>query len=270
MEKLTEKLANDLFPDNLVLCGYRGSYAQNTYIPNNDPNSIDDIDLMAVYIAPPEYYVGLGGNHFTFNEKTEHYAGAVERFIGPWDVVSYEIRKFVNLLLKSNPNVLSLLWIRDEHYLDADLCFYGKMLVNNRDIFASKLAYYSFTGYANEQLKRMTRFRKEGYMGAKRAALVRKYGYDPKNASHLIRLLKMGIEYLQTGELKIFRTDDAEMLKDIKTGKWSLERVKKEAKLLSNIAKASLSKSPLPAEPDEKKAEEILMTILYDYLISDL
>lgn len=266
MERLTEELKKQLFPNNTILCGYRGSLAQNTYIPNNNPNSIDDIDLMSVYIAPVEYYIGLGDDNFTFNGKTERYSGAIERFIGPWDTVSYEFRKFVKLLLNSNPNVLSLLWINDEHYINSDLCFYGKMLLNHRDIFVSKKAYHAFTGYAYAQLKKMSSFTKQGYMGAKRKALVRKYGYDTKNAGHLIRLLQMGIEYLQTGELTIFRVDDAEILKEIKTGKWSLERVKKEAEKLFKAAEIAFATSTLPELPDYDKAEELVTTILYDYI----
>ena len=256
---------DNLFPNNLILCGYRGSFAQNTYIPNRDPDSIDDIDLMGVYLAPPEYYIGLG---FT-NRTDKRYNKSVERFIDCWDAVSYEMRKFVRLLLKSNPNVLSLLWIKDEHYFPIIPCPYkefGKMLVDNRDIFVSKNAYEAFVGYAEEQMKKMTHFKKEGYMGEKRKNLVKKYGFDIKNAGHLIRLLKMGIEYLNDGKLNVFRTDDVDMLIDIKTGKWSLEKVKKEADILFDAAKDAYEKSPLPEKPDAEKAEELVMTIIKSYL----
>ena len=50
-------------------------------------------------------------------------------------------------------------------------------------------------------------------MGEKRKAIVRKYQYDVKNAAHLIRLLRMGIEFLETGELRVFRAMDAEELR---------------------------------------------------------
>jgi hypothetical protein len=42
-----------------------------------------------------------------------------------------------------------------------------------------------------------------------RAALERSHGYDTKHAMHLIRLMRMGLEALQTGELRV-RRDDAE------------------------------------------------------------
>lgn len=256
MKNLNENMKRKLFPENLILCGYRGSYAQNTYIPNSNPNSIDDIDLMGVYLAPAEYYIGLG--------KGKVYKKSFERFINEWDAVSYEIRKFVNLLLNSNPNVLSLLWIKDEHYIVKTEA--GQALVDLKHSFASKKAYDSFTGYAYSQLKKMTAGKCEGYMGEKRRLLVEKYGYDTKNASHLIRLLTMGIEFLETGRLNIFRTHDVEKLKDIKTGKWSIEEVKKEAELLFEHAKDAKEESILPNKPNYAKVEETLKNILFSYL----
>lgn len=260
----------NLFPDNLVLCGYRGSYAQNTYIPNTNPNSVDDIDLMGVYLAPPEYYIGLAKDKFVWKDHVEKYSAAVVKFEGPFDVVSYELRKFVNLLLKSNPNVLSLLWIKDEHRLESVFGPYkqfGDMLIKNRDIFSSKIAYESFTGYAHDQLKKMTAYSKKGYMGEKRAKLVEKYGFDCKNSSHLIRLLRMGIEFLLKGELHIYRTHDADMLKEIKTGKWTLDEVKTEASKLFKIAENAYKNSTLPEEPNYEKAEEIVSTIIKSHIL---
>lgn len=36
---------------------------------------------------------------------------------GPYDCVFYEIRKMVSLLLNCNPNVLSLLWLKDNQLI---------------------------------------------------------------------------------------------------------------------------------------------------------
>jgi len=53
----------------------------------------------------------------------------------------------------------------------------------------------------------------------KRRELVRRLGYDAKNAAHLIRLLRMGIEFLTEGTLHVERVDAPELL-DIKHGAW--------------------------------------------------
>jgi len=266
MKTIPEELKNKLYPEDTVLLGFRGSYAQNTYIPNTDPNSVDDTDLMSVYLAEPEYYTGLGDKFFTFDGKTEDYTSAVERFINEWDVVSYEIRKFFQLLLKSNPNVLSLLWIKDEYHFPTKFGWYGKLILENKHIFSSKIAFVAFIGYAQGQLKRMTHHAHMGYMGDKRKKLVEKYGYDTKNAAHLIRLMHMAIEFLNTGELNVFRTTDYDMLRDIKLGKWELDAVKNEANKLFDLANIAKENSPLPDYPDREKAGLILRYIIEDYI----
>lgn len=240
----------------LILCGYRGSISHGTYIPDTAPDSVDDIDIMGVYLAPPKFYIGLG--------RGRRYQKAIEHLHGKYDVVYYELRKFANMFLNSNPNVLSLLWLDEPHYLR--ITEQGQLLIDVRDAFLSKRRIYkAFTGYAYGQSKKMTHFNKQGYMGAKRKKLVERFGYDVKNACHLIRLLRMGIEILETGKINVFR-EDADELKDIKTGKWTLEEVKKESTILFEAAKDAFANSVLPDEPDIEKVENVVIKILLDYV----
>jgi hypothetical protein len=131
-------------PDGTILLGYRGSIAHNMYVPNSDPNSIDDIDLMGVVIAPLECYFGLS----EYGSR-----GTKEYKQGPYDCVYYEIRKAVSLLLQGNPNIVSLLWLRPEHYLS--MTDAGRRLVAARELFTGKHAYNAFAGYAYAQLLKM-------------------------------------------------------------------------------------------------------------------
>ena len=163
-------------------------------------------------------------------------------------------------MLKGNPNVLSTLWLDDRYILKSSLA-YG-VLRDNRDIFASKQAYHSFCGYAHSQFKKMTAFNFEGYMGAKRKSLVEKYHFDVKNAAHLIRLLRMGIEFLTEGELYVERKLDAGELLSIKRGEWSLDKVKAEADKLFKLCEGAYIRSPLPNKPDFEKANEIVEDII--------
>jgi predicted nucleotidyltransferase len=252
MKEMTPEQRKELFPENLILMGYRGSIAHNMYMPNTDPNSVDDVDLMGVFMAPVDHYIGI-------NRVKE----TRERFIEKWDVVNYEFMKFVRLLINSNPNVLSLLWLRENHYLFRN--DYGNALIQNRGLFVSKKAYHSFTGYAYAQLKRMTHSQKEGYMGEKRKQLVEKYGYDCKNAAHCIRLLKMGMEFLLEGRLNVFR-EDAPWLLEIKRGEWSLEDVKTEASRLFKLADEAYVRSTLPAEPDYDTINSLVKSIVLHYV----
>jgi uncharacterized protein len=310
LKNLSPELTGKLLPENLILLGYRGSIAHNMFTPQNDPNSIDDKDLMGVYVAPLGHYLGFGRDEVK------------EEFINEWDSVCYEVRKFIGLLLKCNPNVLSLLWIDEQHIIYQHKL--GRLLRENREIFVSKEAYHSFNGYAYSQFKRMTHFNQEaqaemtaleneiarhgidynephatqeqrdfvipggefsgqklgllldryngikrkyfsgGYMGSKRRELVRRIGFDAKNAAHLIRLLRMGIEFLVEGELHVARAD-AENLLEIKRGEWSLERVKEEAERLFKLAEEAYVRSSLPVKPDTQKAEKLCMEIIGQY-----
>ena len=259
-KEIPKEVPKEMLVDNLILLGYRGSVAHNMYIPNTDPNSIDDVDIMGIFLAPKNFYIGLGQHR---SSQTKELSKEIKGIT--WDCVYYELQKFVKLILKGNPNVLSLLWIKPEHYFLVSE--FGKTLLKNRENFLGKKAlYYSFTGYANGQLKRMIHFKTKGYMGEKRKHLVEKYGYDTKNAAHLIRLLLMGIELLKTGKLKVFRDQDAQTLLDIKTGKWTLKEVKSYANILFRDTKTAYKESTLPEEPNYITAESIVMNILINYL----
>lgn len=118
---------------------------------------------------------------------------------------------------------------------------------------------------AAKLIARMRYFHKKGenlaYMGEKRKQLVLELGADFKNLAHMVRLLRMCIEYLKTGEMRVERPD-AQELRDIKTGKWPLEQVQKLGADLFQEAKAAYETSTLPDEPDRRGADRMLTTAL--------
>lgn len=248
---LPKDIANrPILKDWCILLGYRGSISHGTYKSSKDPNSIDDKDAMGICIPPVDYYYGL-------NTHTIH-KGTKEIKEGIWDIVVYEYRKAIRLLEKGNPNLLSILWLDPEYYIDITEA--GQLLIDNRDLFVGKHVYHSFVGYANGQLHRMTHAACKGYMGDKRKRLVEKYGYDTKNAAHLIRLLRMGIEFLVDGELHVLR-QDAQQLLEIKAGKWSLEKVKAEAEKLFGMARIAYIQSTLLVKPDHEKISQLCVDV---------
>jgi len=108
------------------------------------------------------------------------------------------------------------------------------------------------------------RYYSGGYMGAKRRELVRRVGYDAKNAAHLIRLLRMGIEFLTEGTLHVERADGPELL-DIKRGEWPLEKVKAEAERLFQLSQEAYVRSSLPPEPNRDQAERLCVEMISTY-----
>jgi uncharacterized protein len=268
-----------MIPGFPVLVAYRGSIAHGTYVAPDDPTGIDDKDIMAAYVRELDYYLGLQGGQERGTDVK----------IREWDCASYELRHYVRLALGANPNVLSLLWTPPIHATEI-----GKALIANRHLFASKLAYHSFGGYAMSQLKRMTAIGDQtsrcgcagdfhergcklneergrgstkryatGFMGAKRKALVEKFGYDTKNAAHLLRLLAMGIEFLTTGEINVDRTGiDSGYLIDVKVGRYSLDKVQGHAEYQFRELEKARDRSPLPDNPDHAAVQKLLVNLL--------
>jgi hypothetical protein len=213
---------------------------------------IDDKDLLSIIIPPIEYYYGIN--------DWQH----AEAINPPWDVVLYSLRKFANLLIKQNPNAIAMLWLEKEDYLY--LTETSQLLIDERELFSSRQCYTHFVGYAKGQLNRMTHVTHRGYLGAKRKQLVEKYGYDCKNAQHLVRLLRMGKEFLHTGKLNVRRTWDRDLLISIKRGEWPLERVYKYTAELFTEVEDAVKTSPLPPRLDLKKINNLLVELTYDWL----
>lgn len=234
---------------NILHC-YRGSIAHGTYEPNTNPNSFDDKDTIGICVPTLDHYFGT---------KQFGSRGTQEIVADPWDTVVYEARKAISLLGKGNPNVLSMLWLPENLYIHIDPA--GQMLIDRRDLFATRAVYQPFMGYARSQLTKMERGVFKGYMGEKRKALVEKYGYDTKNAAHLVRLLRQGIEFLRDGELQVQREDASELLA-IKHGEWSLEKVKTEAARLTELADLAVQNSPLPARPDYEAINQLTVDVV--------
>jgi uncharacterized protein len=310
LKGLTREQINTLLPEGLISLCWRGSVAHGMYVPKSNPDSIDDKDVMGVYIGPLEHYLGFG--------RKDVY----ERWEGEWDCVFYELRKFIGLLVNCNPNVLSLLWVNPSGIIYESAL--GERLRQHRDLFVTKKAYHSFSGYAHDQFKKMIYFNQEaqalmqqleeqlvsfgidpdscdaghslrgldgqsfvgattemmevvkrfrgerrrfysgGYMGKKRRELVRRVGYDAKNAAHLIRLLRMSVEFLTEGTLYVERADATELL-DIKRGAWPLDKVKAEAERLFQLAQEAYVRSSLPPEPDRARAERLCVEMVSEY-----
>ena len=245
------------YPDGLMFLGWRGSVAHGTYQPPTEPTAVDDIDVIGVVVAPIEFYLGLRewGSRGTKEVQKQH-----------CDAVYYDIRKFISLLMQGNPNVLCTLWLPDELIIKSEWQWDSLRLY--RHLFVGRHVFNAFYGYAQAQLKKM--FATEGvfagYMGDKRKQLVQKHGYDTKNASHLIRLLRMGIEFITDGTLTVVRPDAEELLA-IKRGEWPLAAVREESERLFVAFKEADTKSQLPLEPQRDEIEKWLVEILANSLL---
>jgi len=96
-----------------------------------------------------------------------------------------------------------------------------------------------------------------------RAELERRYGYDTKHAMHLIRLLRMAVEILSTGDVLV-RRPDAEELLAVKRGALSYDALLEQAEALGSRTQALVEGSPLPQRPDEERLNLFCAEIVAD------
>lgn len=94
-----------------------------------------------------------------------------------------------------------------------------------------------------------------------RAALEAKFGYDTKHAMHLVRLMRTGLEVLETGELHVRRPDADELL-EILDGSYSYEALSAEADRLRGRMQDAAGRSPLPPDVDHSRLEQLLFEIV--------
>lgn len=95
-----------------------------------------------------------------------------------------------------------------------------------------------------------------------RAALEEKYGYDTKHAYHLVRLIRMCREVLETGKVIVKRPDREELLA-IRNGAWSydtlIEFAETEEKSLNELYNTS---NTLPKSPDKSKIDALCIKLI--------
>lgn len=122
-----EEMKNDKL---LLLDCISGSRAYGLHTPQSDT------DLKGVFLLPKRMYYGLEYTEQVNNETN--------------DEVYYELKRFVDLLIKNNPNILELLSTPED-------CVKFKhpiMDLLKPEIFLSKLCQQTFAGYAQSQIKK--------------------------------------------------------------------------------------------------------------------
>lgn len=119
--------------DNIILLGLGGSHAYGTNTEGSD------VDIRGIALNSKQDI--LCGHPFqqVVNEST--------------DTTIYSVTKIIDLLTNCNPNTIEMLGLKPEHYLY--LHPIGQELLDNRKLFLSKRALYSFGGYATSQLRRL-------------------------------------------------------------------------------------------------------------------
>ena len=138
LQKFNEKF-------KLIYLSKAGSLLYGLYTPDSDE------DYIGIFIASDDYYLGLNTVkklNFSIKEKNI-------------EIKLYELKNFVKLAMKNNPNIIELLFVNPYYHL-LYLSDEGKMLLDNKSLFPTKGAYDRFMGYAISQKHKMV-IKKENY-----------------------------------------------------------------------------------------------------------
>lgn len=94
-----------------------------------------------------------------------------------------------------------------------------------------------------------------------RAELEQRHGYDTKHAMHSIRLMRMGLEILRDGELRV-RRPDAEELNAVRDGALSYDALLEMATALEREMQDAVRSGTLPADVDPGFVDALALDVI--------
>ena len=213
-----------------------GSHAYGTNLPASDE------DTRGVCIPPPEYLIGL--------KRWQVYRDAEQ------DRTIYSLHHYVGLAMSNNPQTLEILHVREKDILH--ITPLGCRLREAAPLFLSKRLGHAASGIANQHVKTLQD--RNSSRHGKHRELIDRYGYDVKDAAHVIRTMRLAIEAMATGVVNTYRPDRDE-LRDILAGGRSFERVLAEVERLHDEIAAALALSTLPDEPNFEAVNTLVMDL---------
>ena len=155
----------------------------------------------------------------------------------------WELRKFLVLALKANPNVLECLYTPQVEHADP----LARELLEHRHLFLSKLIYQTYNGYVVSQFKKLGQdLRNQGRIRW-------------KHAMHLIRLLLSGVTALRDGVIPVRVEDHRDALLAIRDGQTAWDEVEAWRLRLHAEFDAAYAVTTLPDRPDYAWADAFLV-----------
>lgn len=119
----------------------RGSQLYNTALPPVNGVEQSDTDYGGVYIAPISTLMGLPEMYEPQVSDAKH------------DTTFYELGRWVELLMKANPNALESLFVPQDKIIGS-VHPAIQLIIDNRDLFVTKECFNSLSGYAVSQIKK--------------------------------------------------------------------------------------------------------------------
>jgi hypothetical protein len=191
-----------------------------------------DTDRRGIYVPPVDLHWSLYGVPEQLeNDETQE--------------VYWEIKKFLILALKANPNVLECLFTP----LVEMVTPLAEELLAMRAAFLSRMVYQTYNGYVMSQFKRMQ-------------AHIRNHGEVKwKHVMHLIRLLISGTTVLREGSVPVRLEEHRERLLAIKRAEVPWDEVDQWRHSLHEQFNEAFQHTSLPERPDYEKANQYLIRV---------
>jgi predicted nucleotidyltransferase len=185
-----------------------------------------DIDTRGVFISTGHAEIlGLSRDKIIKNEGE--------------DTLLIEFRHYLGHLQRTNTSAIELLFAEKFEVLEDEF----KVLKENRlNLIDSERLFHSLVGYIHGE-RRLANGERTGELGGKRKAHIDKYGFSPKNFSHLLRLAHCGEVFFRTSEYPTSLKDDParDLIFSVKTE--PEKYTKDKLNLMSDAAIGRLEKS---------------------------
>lgn len=250
---IDKKLVQTPYPINKGFIIYEAIMGSRSYNCNN-PNS--DYDILGICMPPLEYilpstkgvFPNFGTNPYQFNNWEQKKIFFNDKEYG---FVIYNIVRFFDLALGSNPNFIELLFCPNVNITHINSI--GHKIRDSRHLFLSKMCVHKMRAYAVSQLRKLETKkpiggRKESYD---------KFGYDLKFAMNLMRLLLQTEQILLEKDLDIGR--NGKLLFSIRNGEWELEKLLDIATQKEKDIEKLILSSDLAAKTDENRVKDLLI-----------
>lgn len=195
-----------LSPERIITVCMAGSHAYGLSTPSSD------VDLKGV-VWPTKQMLGAWIDKDALQTSFKY--GNIDLD----DAAFYTVQKFASMVMKGVPTSLEMFFCGDNEFvIKTDVWDELKaIMLRNIDDYSVYNAYFGYLISQKDLFMNRIGNRKEAF---------ERYGYDPKAASHYVRLCIQGAEYFRTGSIPVFLPDGyREKVLDIKTGKYNLDEV---------------------------------------------
>lgn len=202
--------------------------------------------------------LGFGNQIQRFDQWQQHHI--IEKDTRKeYDMTVFSIIKFFQLAMENNPNMIDVLFTRENCVLHATKI--ANHVRDNRRLFLHKGSWHKFKGYAYSQMHKMKI--KNPEEGSARVELIEKFGYDVKFAYHVVRLLNEVEQIMVEQDLDLMRNN--EQLKEIRRGDWKQEQVEQYFYDKEKSLEQIYASSTLRHSADQAVIKKVLMECLEEY-----